>query len=115
MRKKRVSLEVVNPSAAGIDVGSGSYWVSVGKDSEDIKEFGVYTDDSNEMAAWLKSHNITTIAMESTDTYWQNVFSHLSGEGFEVVLVNGRQTKNIKGKKTDILDCQWFQKFRTSE
>ena len=106
MGKKRVSLEVVNPRAAGIDVGSKSHWVSVGQDSEDVKEFGVYSDDSNDMSAWLKSHNINTIAMESTGTYWQNVYSHLIREGFEVILVNGRQTKNIKGKKTDILDCQ---------
>ena len=51
--------------------------------------------------------------MESTGTYWQNVFSHLISQGFEVILVNGRQTKNIKGKKTDILDCQWIQKLHT--
>ena len=113
MGKKRVSLEVVNPRAAGMDVGSKSHWVSVGQDSEDVKEFGVYTDDSKEMSAWLKSHEIITIAMESTGTYWQNVYSHLVGEGFEVVLVNARQTKNIKGKKTDILDCQWIQKLHT--
>lgn len=113
MSKKRVSLEVVNPNAGGIDVGSKSHWVSVGQDSEDIKEFGVYTDDTKEMSAWLKSHKITTIAMESTGTYWQNVYSQLIGEGFEVILVNGRQTKNIKGKKTDILDCQWIQKLHT--
>ncbi|VAX18451.1 hypothetical protein MNBD_IGNAVI01-2646, partial [hydrothermal vent metagenome] len=29
---------------------------------------------------------------------------------FEVILANGRQTKNVKGKKTDIKDCQWIQK-----
>jgi len=113
MSKKRVSLEVVNPNAAGIDVGSKSHWVSVGQDSEDVKEFGVYTDDTKEMSAWLKSHKVITIAMESTGTYWQNVYSQLIGEGFEVILVNGRQTKNIKGKKTDILDCQWIQKLHT--
>ena len=53
MRKKQVSLEVVNPYAAGIDVGSRSHWVSVGQDSEDVKEFGVYTEDYEAMAKWL--------------------------------------------------------------
>ncbi|MBN2663585.1 MAG: transposase [Bacteroidales bacterium] len=43
----------------------------------------------------MKKHEVTTVAMESTGTYWQNIFSHLVAEGFEVILVNGRQTKNI--------------------
>jgi transposase len=51
--------------------------------------------------------------MESTGTYWQNLFSTLIGQGFDVILVNGRQTKNIKGKKTDIKDCQWIQKLHS--
>jgi hypothetical protein len=37
----------------------------------------------------------------------------LVGQGFDVILVNGRQTKNIKGKKTDIKDCQWIQKLHS--
>lgn len=113
MRKKHISLEVVNPNAAGIDIGSRSHWVAVGQDAQDVKEFGVYTKDNQELCKWLKDYEVITIAMESTGTYWQNVFSYLTGEGFEVILVNGRQTKNIKGKKTDILDCQWIQKLHT--
>ena len=50
MSKKRVSLEVVNPYAAGVDVGSRSHWVAIGQDSQDVKEFGVYTNDYKEMA-----------------------------------------------------------------
>ncbi|VAW26299.1 transposase IS116/IS110/IS902 family protein [hydrothermal vent metagenome] len=113
MGKKHVSLEVVNPNAAGIDIGSRSHWVAIGQDAQDVREFGVYTEDYRELSKWLKKHEVTTIAMESTGTYWQNVFSFLVAEGFDVILVNGRQTKNIKGKKTDILDCQWIQKLHT--
>jgi len=113
MSKQQVSLEVVNPNSAGIDVGSRSHWVSVGQDAQDVKEFGVYTQDHIEMCQWLRKHNVKTIAMESTGTYWQNLFSFLAAEDFDVILVNGRQTKNIKGKKTDILDCQWIQKLHT--
>lgn len=113
MSKKQISLEVVNPNASGIDVGSRSHWVAVGQDAQDVKEFGVYTEDHQEMCKLLKEHKVTTIAMESTGTYWQNLFSFLVAEGFEVILVNGRQTKNIKGKKTDIKDCQWIQKLHT--
>jgi transposase len=113
MKKKKISLEVVNPYAAGIDVGSRSHWVAVGQNAQDVKEFGVYSQDQQELCEWLEEHGVTTIAMESTGTYWQNLFSSLTVYGFDVILVNGRQTKNIKGKKTDILDCQWIQKLHT--
>jgi len=113
MNTNQVSLEVVNPNAAGIDIGSRSHWVAVGQDAQDVREFGVYTQDHLELSQWLRKHMVKTIAMESTGTYWQNIFSYLVAEGFEVILVNGRQTKNIKGKKTDIKDCQWIQKLHT--
>jgi transposase len=110
MGKKQMSLEVVNPNAGGIDVGSKSHWVAIGQDAEDIREFGVYSEDHQELCRWLSENEITSIAMESTGTYWQTLFSALTAYGFEVILVNGRQTKNVKGKKTDIKDCQWIQK-----
>jgi len=113
MKKKQISLEVINPNAAGIDVGSRSHWVAVGQNAQDVKEFGVYSQDHQELCEWLKEHGVATIAMESTGTYWQNLFSSLVSYGFDVILVNGRQTKNIKGKKTDIKDCQWIQKLHT--
>lgn len=111
--KKQISLEVVNPNAAGIDIGSRSHWVAVGQDAQDVKEFGVYSQDQLDMCDWLRSKSVTSIAMESTGTYWQNLFATLVGQGFDVILVNGRQTKNIKGKKTDIKDCQWIQKLHS--
>lgn len=113
MKKKQMSLEVVNPNAAGIDIGSKSHWVAVGQNAEDVKEFGVYSEDNEQLCLWLENHEVTTIAMESTGTYWQNLFSSLVVFGFDVILVNGKQTKNIKGKKTDIKDCQWIQKLHT--
>jgi transposase len=85
----------------------------VGQNAEDVKEFGVYSQDQLELCDWLRSKNVNSIAMESTGTYWQNLFSTLIGQGFDVILVNGRQTKNIKGKKTDIKDCQWIQKLHS--
>ena len=111
--KKQISLEVVHPNACGIDIGSRSHWAAVGQNAEDVKEFGVYSQDQLEMCHWLHSNGVTSIAMESTGTYWQNLFSTLVGQGFDVILVNGRQTKNIKGKKTDIKDCQWIQKLHS--
>lgn len=113
MEKKQISLEVVHSNAAGIDIGSRSHWVAIGQNAEDVKEFGVYSEDQMAMCRWLKQNGINSIAMESTGTYWQNLFSTLVGQGFDVILVNGKQTKNVKGKKTDIKDCQWIQKLHT--
>ena len=111
--KNQIALDVVNPNAAGIDIGSRSHWVAVGQDAQDVKEFGVYSQDQLDMCTWLQSKNVTSIAMESTGTYWQNLFSTLVSQGFDVILVNGKQTKNIKGKKTDIKHCQWIQKLHS--
>lgn len=113
MKEKKITLEVVNQNAAGIDIGSRSHWVAIGQNAEDVKEFGVYSEDQKAMAEWLMMNQIQHVAMESTGTYWQNLFSTLVSHGFEVILVNGKQTKNVKGKKTDIKDCQWIQKLHS--
>lgn len=106
-------MKVVNPHAAGIDVGSRSHWVAVGQLEENIKEFGVFNQDLFALADWLSEHGIKTIAMESTGTYWQSLYAVLIAKGFQVVLCNGKFTKNIKGKKSDVMDCQWIQKLHT--
>lgn len=113
MQKKNVKMEVVNPNAAGIDIGSRSHFVAVGQGNEDVKEFGVYNDDLKAIATWLKGHEVETVAMESTGTYWQALFAVLQNEGLQVILCNGKFTKNIKGKKSDVQDCQWIQKLHT--
>ena len=110
---KKLSMEIVNAFSAGIDVGSRFHMVAVNQNNDDVKQFGVYTEDHHEMIAHLKHHAITSIAMESTGSYWQTLFSALQTAGFEVLLVNGQQTQNIKGKKTDIQDCVWIQKLHS--
>jgi len=106
-------MEVINPNAAGIDIGSRSHFVAIGQGTEDVREFGVYNEDLKEIANWLKENEIETVAMESTGTYWQSLFAVLQAEGLSVILCNGKFTKNIKGKKSDVQDCQWIQKLHT--
>ena len=112
-KQKTASMPVINEHAAGIDIGSKSNYVAIGQNKEDVKEFGVYTEDLNRTAEWLIEKGITSVAMESTGTYWQQLFVILQDHGLETVLVNGRYTKNVKGKKTDVLDCQHIQKMHT--
>lgn len=113
MGRKKMNLEIVNPDAAGIDVGSRSHYVAIGPQPSDVREFGVFAGDHQELIDWLTKNKIKTIAMESTGTYWQNLFSALQQAGFDVLLANGKFTKNIKGKKTDVMDCQWIQKLHS--
>lgn len=113
MQKKEVKMQVINPYAAGVDIGSRSHFVAVGQGTDDVKEFGVYNEDLKAIAKWLKENKVETVAMESTGTYWQSLFAVLQEEGFLVILCNGKFTKNIKGKKSDVQDCQWIQKLHT--
>src|SRR5690554_4308622 len=112
-RKKKMKMDIINPSAAGIDVGSRSHFVAVGQSTEDVKKFGVYAEDLTSLCEWLKSYEITTVAMESTGDYWQNLYVELEKYGFEVLLANGKFTKNIRGRKTDVLDCMWIQRLHS--
>lgn len=111
--QEQISLDVINKNAAGIDIGSRSHWVAIGQSDDLIKEFGVYNENLYELSDWLIQHNIATVAMESTGNYWQNLHAVLISKGFEVILCNGKFTKNIKGKKTDVKDCQWIQKLHS--
>ncbi|MCG8386609.1 MAG: IS110 family transposase [Cytophagales bacterium] len=100
-------MPVVNPHAAGVDIGSKSHFVSVAQDN--IGQFGVFTEDLHQIAQHLQSHEVKTVALESTGFYWRPLFILLQDDGFEVVLVNARHVKNVKGHKTDVVDCKWLQ------
>ena len=113
MEKKNVRMQIINPHCAGIDIGSRSHFVAVGQELSDVKEFGVYADDLVAICEHLKVNGITSVAMESTGSYWQNLYVELIRYGFEVVLTNGKFTKNIKGKKTDVKDARWIQKLHS--
>lgn len=105
MRKQGTSFKIIHPNAAGIDVGSRSHMVATSQSKENVREFGIYTKDHEELITHLYTHGIMTIAMECTGSYWQTLFTALQAAGFEVLLVPGNQTKNVKGRKTDVLDC----------
>jgi transposase len=51
--------------------------------------------------------------MESTGVYWIPLFELLESRGFTVRLVNARHVKNVSGRKSDVLDCQWLQQLMT--
>jgi transposase len=108
-------LQHVNLNAAGIDIGAERHFVAVPaeRDKVSVREFGTFTTDLQELMKWLQHCRITTIALESTGVYWIPVFELLEREGFEVRLVDARQVKNVPGRKSDVLDCQWLQQLHT--
>lgn len=108
-----MEMDIINASCAGIDIGSRSHFVAVGQALEEVKEFGVYAEDLSEICLHLKTHKITSVAMESTGSYWQNLYVELLKQGFDVTLCNGKFTKNIRGKKTDVKDARWIQKLHS--
>jgi len=102
-------LSQLRPNAGGIDIGASEIWVDVGKtDADPIRMFETFTADLNRMGDWLKSCGIETVAMESTGVYWIPVCQILEAKGIEVYLVNAKQAKNVSGRKSDMLDCQWL-------
>lgn len=101
------TLEIMHPNACGIDIGSKSFYVDAGEDS--IKVFSTFTTDCNAIRDYLKSLGITTVAMESTGVYWVILYAVLEEAGIEVFLVNGRDVKNVPGRKSDVKDCQWLR------
>jgi transposase len=113
MAKRKIKMDIINPNAAGIDIGSRSHFVAINQEHSDVREFGVYAQDMKELLKWLLDNDVKTVAMESTGSYWQNLFTELQNSSIQVILTNGKFTKNIKGKKTDVLDCMWIQKLHT--
>mgnify|MGYP003575727570 CR=1 FL=1 len=108
-------LQHMHLNAAGIDIGSEGHMVAVpeGRDSASVREFGTFTTDLEALASWLKQCGVTTVAMESTGVYWIPLFELLERRGFEVKLVDARHVKNVSGRKSDVLDCQWLQQLHT--
>ena len=114
VRGKRVRsgrLELVNADCAGIDIGKSSHYVAVDPDrfENPVRKFGTFTSDLAAMAAWLSGCGVQQVAMESTGVYWIPVFEYLDRAGFHVMLVPPRMTKQISGRKSDVLDCQWIR------
>lgn len=99
------NLMVLDPRAAFVDVGSERMHVSVAGDTPQV--FGAVTSQLHALRDWLVAQGVVSVAMEATGVYWLPLFSVLEEAGLKVVMVNGRQTKNLPGRKTDMADCQW--------
>jgi transposase len=100
------TLPIINPRAAGIDVGSEKLHVSIAGDVPVV--FGTFTSEVYRLRDHLKTNAVTTVALEATGVYWLYLYTVLEAAGIEVVVVNGRHVRNLPGRKTDLADCQWL-------
>jgi transposase len=109
------AMPVINPDAAGLDIGSAEIWACVpaNRAPQPVRKFGTYTPDLHALVDWLQSCGIETVAMESTGVYWIPIYEILEARGLEVYLVNARHLKHVPGRKSDWQDCQWIQRLHS--
>jgi len=107
----QATLERINLKVAGIDVGSEKHYVAVL--DQPVKCFSSFTSDIKEMIKYLKSHGIEGTVMEATGVYWLALYEMLEEAGLKVCLVNGAHSKNVPGRKTDVLDSDWLRELHT--
>ena len=112
---KPAELSQLNLNSAGIGVGATSHFVAVPADRAEppVQEFEAFTADLYRLAHWLTGCGVQTVAMESTGVYWIPLFEVLEERGFQVMLVDPRRIKNVPGRKTDVVDCQWLQQLHS--
>jgi len=110
-QRKAAEHTVFQPNACGIDIGAREIYVAVPPDRDEhpVRKCGTFTSDLDQMAEWLVSCGITTVAMESTGVYWIPVYEAVERHGMEACLVDPRNMKNVPGKRTDFHECQWIQ------
>jgi transposase len=120
-------LKTLHPHAAGIDVGGAELWVCVPPGDEPpapsdhpaelpahVRRFGTFTADLRAIVAFLRQSHVDRVALESTGIYWIALYDLLQSEGFQVTLVDPRQTQRVPGRpKTDVKDCMWIQRLHS--
>lgn len=114
--RKHISLlERINPDVAGIDCGSAEHFVAVpvGRDPNPVQSFQTFTAGLHRLAEWLAACGVRSVAMEATGVYWIALFEILEARGFEVILTNARHVKNVAGRKSDVLDCEWLRELHS--
>jgi len=98
-------IDTIMPGVAAIDIGDKDLFVAVG--GGEVRRFGSFTRDLKLLCEHLKTHHVRRVAMEATGVYWVAPHDMLQESGFEVTLFDGAGARNLPGRKSDVLDCQW--------
>jgi transposase len=106
-------METIHPVCCGLDVHQASVTACLrrvtaeGSISVEKRQFATTVQGLLELAGWLVESGCPIAAMESTGVYWKPVF-HILSATMEVWVVNARDVKQRRGKKTDPKDAQWI-------
>lgn len=106
-------MRVLYERCCGMDIHQASIVACVlstvkGKPVEETRRFGTMTEDLEALARWLKEREVQQVAMGSTGVYWKPVWNILEPAGFDLLLANAQEVKNVPGRKTDQKDSQWI-------
>ncbi len=104
-------MEKIRTNVGGIDIGAKKVFTSI--EGQPVVSHFTFTEDFNHLRNYLLAHNVASVAMEATGVYWVILYEILEEAGVDVWLVDGRQTKQVPGRKTDVKDCQWIQELHS--
>jgi transposase len=104
-------MEKIRKNVAGIDIGAKKVFIAV--EGQPVVSYLTFTEDFFLLRDYLLKHKVETVAMEATGVYWVILYDILEEAGIDVWLVDGRQTKQVPGRKTDVKDCQWIQELHS--
>jgi transposase len=101
-------MEVLYACCCGIDVHAKMLVACLIKDGKkEARTFSTMTDELLRLLDWLTAEGCSQVAIESTGVYWRPVFNILEGS-LDVMLVNARDAKGYKARKTDVIDAEWL-------
>jgi transposase len=101
----------------GIDIGKAQLVATIRVPSDrdrsrraaETRTFGTTKREVLALADWLRCWQVPCVVMEATGDYWKGPFYRLEAEGFECVLADARQVKNLPGRpKRDPADSRWL-------
>ena len=101
----------------GIDIGKAGMVATIrvpsdkdpARRAQETRSFGTTKKEVLALADWLRSWQVPAAVMEATGDYWKGPFYRLEAEGFECVLADAKQVKNLPGRpKRDPSDSRWL-------
>lgn len=104
-------MEVVIERACGIGIHKDSITACILRSKgKEIQTFSTKTVFLLQLMDWIKQHECTHVAKESTGVFWKPIVNLLEAEGIEFLVVNAQHIIALPGRKTDVKDSEWIAK-----
>lgn len=104
-------MEVIIERACGMDIHKDNITACIlTSEGKEIQTFSTKTVFLLQLIDWIKQHECTHVAMESTGVFWKPIVNLLEAEGIEFLVVNAQHMKALPGRKTDVKDSEWIAK-----